>query len=975
MSLRQTIIGLCICVVGSSSTFSHANDATSAVIEEANLLALSFIDIDRGWVAGERGVILHTQDGGLNWKSQATPSKTCLVDIAMYNSQRGLAVGGATEPYTGISVGEVVITKDGGQSWTLVVGHDLPRLRKMVIGLGGKCIAVGDWSPVHLSSVFTSSDGGATWQPAACDIVGSICDIAGNVDDYLILSDQGEVVRFRQDTAPQILFAATNPDQSGASPGIDIWQDVTARDDRRILAGPQGMIVSDNYGETWKAIPRNEHDFGFVDVTERFSIELWQDETWMTKDTSSVIALHQSNANQFVEHHGGSSVRSMLRLDRDRGWAVGDFGMILATRDGGHTWRTLRGGNRSPAVMVVGSQPVAMPWSILATESLQHQRRVAMTFDQVPAHEIRKVREQLIEATALLGPATVYGTTSDGSQIADVLRTAKPAVLILDLSLAPDRRAAWSAAALESGCKRVIEVSSRGSQTINVSTAIPAAGILASDVWLDAVSQLSPGFLPPTRLMLNTRYDSTGKTLAADGLASCTHHSAQYCWSRASIPSRRQLQVLQARTAEMNWVESLIAPSTGIAEFRSQLAMMLPRMNDEDRTRLFAKLLSLCSQRGRSDLHIALLETIEIQWMDLGESSHDAPSLARVAKLRLEAIRSSIEWRRSLGSAVISNGNSLSAVSPARSSLNVDLAVRLSPFQSPRVSNRDSVATVGAFNVVGSNSSFASRDVQLASGTTGDGSRPQPKKTASVDLRWEFHPAVLMVNRTKEQHKNVLLAMTEPTALGSQSSYKNLQRLAGLPTAGRWGLLANDLVSPKTIFCPIAGTPPHLDGTLDESWWRSGHSFHVDEGTASLQLAHDDAFVYVGIDAPALAPTKVLPKERTRDTALDSSDRYRIRLDLDRDLMTAYEFEFDQSGNTRDRCDGFSEFNPRWFIACAEKDGRTRVEIAIQKSDIAVDVASHQSVWNVSLDRFDQANPNPGLSMPESREWMPVYLE
>lgn len=41
----------------------------------ANLRAVSFIDPQHGWIAGERGIVLRTEDGGAKWLAKPLPSK------------------------------------------------------------------------------------------------------------------------------------------------------------------------------------------------------------------------------------------------------------------------------------------------------------------------------------------------------------------------------------------------------------------------------------------------------------------------------------------------------------------------------------------------------------------------------------------------------------------------------------------------------------------------------------------------------------------------------------------------------------------------------------------------------------------------------------------------------------------------------------------------------------------------------------
>lgn len=957
--------------------------------EDANLFSVTFIDVDRGWAAGEHGTILQTQDGGVNWKPQSSGTTATLSGIAMYNSQRGLAIGGQTQAYSQCSLGEVVITMDGGKAWQVITGHDLPRLRKLIIGPNGQCVAAGDWSHVHLSSVFTSRDGGMNWTPQVSPMVGHAIGLSGTVDDYLVLSEQGKVIRFRQDAAPRVILPA-NQD----------WTCLAGNDNKRLLLGPRGAIRSDDHGTTWQLVSQTEELPLSVAPAQTASIALFQDEAWITSDASLTIkrVLPPSTLNQSqlvaesIAHAADASIRSMFRFDADRGWAVGDFGVISATRDGGKSWRTLRGGNRSPAVVAIGANPAALPWSLLASESLQHQRRVAVVVDRESTPVTAMEQERVHDATASLGPTTTICSVTDYARASELLALTRPAVVLLDQSLTSSQRAVWSAAAAVAGTTRVIEVGERGSQTTHVAAAIPAEGILGSDVWFDAIARIDPSYLPPTKLMLSTRFDMLNDSAAGDGIASSTRNDPRYTWARARTASRRQLQVLQARTAEMTWIESLVASSSSPEAFETQLNAVLPRMNDDDRQRMFARLIALTAQRGQHGIYLSALESLTrsdaLAHSGATNGSH-ARELHDIAALRLSAIYASTEWQQTFGNLAVQarlrSGASIdrtAAQGPGNQPQTVDLAVHLSPFQSPVAGSASPPIGMGSLDrQVGkafTGSDASERGIQLVGGataasnsTSGNPSSVQQAgatKPRPVDLRWEFHPAVLMVGRTRENSEK----MSEQEA-GSATT--NLRRLAGLASAGHWGALAADVRLPETIFSPLAPSQPFLDGRFDETFWRGGQSFRIDDDAATVQVAHDSRFIYFSIDAPALTNGSTDNATRQRDTPLDGVDRYRIRLDVDRDLMTAYEFEFDAAGNTRDSCDGFLPFNPRWFIACIEVDGRTRAEIAIQKSDLGTDVAMAGAIMNLAFDRLDKRPANRGLAMPVAEQWRPVIME
>jgi photosystem II stability/assembly factor-like uncharacterized protein len=73
------------------------------------LTRVRFLDASNGWTVGHDGAILHSSDGGNNWKVQHYNAEARqLYDILMLDAQNGIAVGG---------YGTYLTTADGGASW------------------------------------------------------------------------------------------------------------------------------------------------------------------------------------------------------------------------------------------------------------------------------------------------------------------------------------------------------------------------------------------------------------------------------------------------------------------------------------------------------------------------------------------------------------------------------------------------------------------------------------------------------------------------------------------------------------------------------------------------------------------------------------------------------------------------------------------------------------------------------------------
>ena len=72
-----------------------------------SLLAVKFVTPKKGWVAGEHGTILYTEDGGDIWEAQENGTEQELKSLSFINEKTGWAVGDS---------GVIVHTVDGGKS-------------------------------------------------------------------------------------------------------------------------------------------------------------------------------------------------------------------------------------------------------------------------------------------------------------------------------------------------------------------------------------------------------------------------------------------------------------------------------------------------------------------------------------------------------------------------------------------------------------------------------------------------------------------------------------------------------------------------------------------------------------------------------------------------------------------------------------------------------------------------------------------
>ncbi len=153
-----------------------------------NLNSVYFVSAKSGWVVGEFGLILHTDDGGETWTTQRYDSKfPQLVAVYFRNALDGWAAGQS---------GILLHTTDGGAHWTAVDVGVKRGLYAIALEDGSRGVVVGD------GIVLLTKDGGSTWNRLS---------VPGNVllSDVVAMGDRAFAVGPRPALLP-INFDASN---------------------------------------------------------------------------------------------------------------------------------------------------------------------------------------------------------------------------------------------------------------------------------------------------------------------------------------------------------------------------------------------------------------------------------------------------------------------------------------------------------------------------------------------------------------------------------------------------------------------------------------------------------------------------------------------------------------------------------------------------------------------------------------------
>ena len=840
-SVLTTALMLCQLIVLVASATSGDDFATppayvnaSEMRKDASLHAVDFYDASFGVAVGALGTIVSTDDGGLTWKIIESNTHAQLDDVTWIDSDRVVVIGGSYDPYTNLSRGVVLFSKDGGRRWWRAADQELPRLHDLYKKKDGTLIAVGDWSPVSLSRIFESIDGGQTWKP----------------------SPDG----FEQDIFPK-------PDLSLKS--LRDW----------IAATKLPFVVR-----------------GYCSTPKPPTV-----------------------------------------------WAVGDHGIIIS-RVADQPWRVSRGKGARTAVLAIAGSVDRIAWPLLARETLEARNRVSLLISghaQEPTSDSQSLGIDLVrQASANVGVTSVDWTTKPAN-LSDWISVHRPAVLFLDAQLPEEAIQELTQKGVELGVDRVVSWSAKkgGQITFHPNAVLPEIGMMASDVWSDALSFLSPHQLVPGPISLRVLYDESGGQMRGDSLAgevALAH--GQLLGSKAPKASRRRIQMTHARRNHSALVTQLISQSENASEFREGVTKLLDQTAKTDQLRL-----GWMVTRALSANRVSCKDPAGFQTQILSELAkrHTGTSLASLAKIRLEAIEHSEEWQHLRRSLPLWGGKE-------KQDAAVDV-LAVSPFQVQPVVQASYPAPVIVPD-------FKPTHV----------SHQQDDAAPQIDLRWEFHPLRLM---TEEAAR---LRGDDGKLQPAERTSANIRRLVET-SRGDWANLMN-LKSRTAIIANRAAEPPRLDGVQNDVCWRGALPT---AGTRQrIRCAYDEEFVYFAITTKVKESSKApRPTARIRDHDLSDVDRLQLLIDTDGDLLTAFELQLSADGRTFDAVDGHKQWQPTWYVSSKQQGQFLHTEIAMTRSDLSdLPIVAGQS-WMIrsrTLAAGSEAVPD---WMPDPALWRRIRFE
>lgn len=200
----------------------------------AKLRAIALVDSRHGFVCGENGLLLVTEDGGLGWRHVPVPTEEHLTRIHFVGRLGWIAGYGGT----------ILHSNDGGMTWVRQFTGVWQPLEGIFFA-----DAEHGWAVGWLGTILRTTDGGLTWQQAPAPTARySLSSVYfRDAQNGWIVGMFGQILRSRDGGATW---------QAQPSP-VQSWLQSVVFDQsgRGWIAGGTDLLVSEDGGETWKPVP------------------------------------------------------------------------------------------------------------------------------------------------------------------------------------------------------------------------------------------------------------------------------------------------------------------------------------------------------------------------------------------------------------------------------------------------------------------------------------------------------------------------------------------------------------------------------------------------------------------------------------------------------------------------------------------------------------------------------------------------
>jgi len=942
--------------------------ATEAMRSDARLHDVQFADEKHGWAVGDRGSIWHTADGGRSWQLQPSGVTCPLRAVWFADRKNGFAAGGRSHPYTHTSSGVVLRTRDGGRHWSGDDKLPLPGVRQLGMFDDKNGWAAADTSAMYPSGVLKTETacrgflpvvGGRTGQWLAADFLGPHHGVlAGRMGTTTV------VKRGALEPNAQGLFGLRNLRAVRLAAPIDGW-----------LTGDGGLVLrTGDAGATWQ-LPPGPLPGGATEQFDFHALAVRGEKCWVAGSPGTRVFFTPDAGQNWHAQPTGSQVPiyALSFVDDNRGWAVGALGSILATEDGGRSWRRQRSGGTRAALMGLFATAGDVPLELLVRLCGQDgylgvvETLARGDVDLPPSNEVH-LADRLHEAVVAAGasdsaaawqfPIRQAGLKLDADRLVDLWNQSNDGQGMQNLTRHVVREIrVWRPEVIVTH-----EPDPTGRNPL---------GHLVSQAVLEAVERAAdPTSFPEQITHIGLSPWKTKKVFASlgEGAHGATDLSTSQLATRlggsladvAVLPRALIEDRFHAAPASLAFRELVhqMARDGGRDDFFSGIVLY---PGGEARRELFdppAQGLAMLRQTAQRRRNVrAIIERAESDAQGsarlVGQTAElvrglDETGGGRVLYHLAEQLRRTGRW-----TAAAETLELLVERYPehplARSALLWLVQYYASGEAAWRVQGRQRMAVRQA-STLSIDATEQGSPLEKAAAWGRQVERTLPELYAEPALR--FPLAVAQRRRGYPRDAEQFFLMQ------ARSATDDAWRRAA--DAEEWLAQPRGVSPMPIVHCAPMGIKPRLDGRLDDAAWQQAKPARLTSAAgddtswpAAVMLAYDQEFLYVAATCRQ-APGTAYPEgtgPRPRDADLSARDRVEVLLDIDRDYASYYRLAIDHRGWVAEDCWGDATWNPTWFVAAETAEGTWTVEAAVPLEELIGDFPKARTTWAVGLQR------------------------
>ena len=998
--------------VGLMAHVAFSADATSrAMRDDASLVDVCFIDAQQGWAVGDRGTIWHTSDGGARWQLQESGVECRLTSVQFLDAQHGWVAGGGSAPFSHVSNGVLLRTRDGGQTWTSIPQQLIGSVLRLKFVDGPRGWALCTPNGLCGGGVLTTDDGGHDWSPSPQQTLSP-----WSCGDFIDLK-RGAVAALggAAATIQRGEFRPSRYDGGLRRPAVI----QLSADGHGFLAGEGGLLLTTRDGGAHWLPPAGALPAAAAEINFH-AIALAGDNVWLAGSPGAVVLRSADRGATWHLLPTGTTlpIAALTFVDPEHGWAVGALGQILATTDGGRTWQSQRGAGRRAAYLAVFGETADVPLEAVARLSAGEGYRGVVSLVarrdleapvEPPLLSALRQREALLTAGAgevtaawqfplrQLGVArSPEGMVEDWRRasgdddplarleehLVREIRCWKPEILLADaadahsveplaqvihqaLMRAVKRAADENEAAVRSlppwQVKRVVTAQSarhRGAITLSGSQILPQLGCSLAE------------HTAPARGLLSRRAeqgpDATPFAVAWEETPAGEGHRDFFSGLNVRAPS-------DARRAALPEATTSVEQLRRIAQRRQALQAIVAHQSQTklNRSAWLSQIGTLT--RDLDDASAAmLLNQLGCRYRDSGQWDMAAESFSQLVEKY--PAQSSLAAASSLWLLHYYSSGELTVRADREGRLPVQLAKAEQPAaDSPR-------GTASLIPAIGEESPPTARAKPPNQPVATASSEPTPgSASARRQLAVEWAQRLETISDHLAAEPRAVLPAARALALSGNDG-KSQRLVMGVMrsrapdvwytcAAGEhWlsGPRAQRAEAPKSVMrCRRTDEKPRLDGKLEDPCWRGADGADAPgaelksglgddaEWPGMVQFAYDQEFLYLAVTCRKAPGIKydAATNPRKRDADLTGHDRVAIMLDIDRDWTSYWRLAVDHRGQTADDCWGDNTWNPAWFVAAGKQPATWTCEAAIPWSELAPHPPQPGDAWAAGIER------------------------